>query len=147
MAYLVRSLAIWGFVAFLVGCGGPSGPPRGIVRGQVTLDGKPLPNATVMFRNDAIGVAQSAMTGADGKYEFIAYEQTGLPAASYKVTVSSARFMQPGEETKIVDVTQSLPNQPPPANVPAIYTDAATSGLSADVNQGNNPPFDFDLKS
>lgn len=147
-----RALVSTGFVVLAVvlmaGCGGSEGPPRGDVQGRLTLDGKALGGATVIFENPSVGVAQAATTDSDGKYEFLSYEAAGLPAASYKVTVSSGRFMQPGEEIPFVQVSGAKPVTPaaPVATVPAKYAKADSSGLSAEVKAGDNPPFDFDLK-
>lgn len=142
-----RSLALLA-AALLAGCGGPSEPPRGAARGRVTLAGKPLSGATVVFENKAVGVAQSATLDDDGKYEFVTYAAAGLPAASYKVTVTSGRFMLPGEE--IPRINPAVKGVAPPPKkataVPDKYGKAESSGLSADVKAGVNPPFDFDLK-
>lgn len=135
--------------AFLAGCGGTSELARGTARGRVTLAGKPLAGATVVFENKAVGVAQSATLDDDGKYEFVTYAAAGLPAASYKVTVSSGRFMLPGEEIPRLTPAGKGPATPPKkaaTAVPEKYGKAESSGLSADVKAGENPPFDFDLK-
>ena len=54
----------------LIGCGGDSDlPDLGSVTGTVTLDGKPLPNATVEFTPVDGGRPSVAMTEDDGEYE------------------------------------------------------------------------------
>ncbi len=136
--------------AALVGCGGTTPLPRGTAQGRVTLNGKPLTGATVVFESKAVGVCQSAALDDDGRYEFVAYNAAGLPAARYKVTVSGGRFMKPGEEIpRVTPAAKGVPlaARKPDAVVPDKYTKAESSGLSADVNAGDNPPFDFDLKS
>lgn len=144
-----RSLLIFCVAASVAGCGGADERPRGTARGRVTLGGNPLSGATIVFENKAVGVAQSATLDGDGKYEFVTYADAGLPAANYKVTVSSGRFMLPGEEVPRLAPVGKGPVAPPPkkpAAVPDKYAKAESSGLSADVKAGNNPPFDFDLK-
>ena len=82
-----RSLPLLLRVA-LVGCGGGTkDSPRGPVKGRVTLNGKPVAGATIVFENKAVGVSLSATT--DERREVrITRQPVGLPAASYKITVS-----------------------------------------------------------
>lgn len=144
------TLALLAASALLAGCGGPKELPRGAVRGRVTLAGKPLPGATIVFENKAVGVSQSATLDDEGKYEFVTYAASGLPAASYKVTVSNGRFMLPGEEIPRLAPTAKGPAAPPKkaaAVIPDKYAKAESSGLSAEVKAGDNSPFDFELKS
>lgn len=130
----------------LLGCGGKE-LPRGPVKGRVTLGGAPVPGVTVTYQNKAVGVAQTATTDDDGKYEFITYNSSGLPAASYKVTISNGTFMKPGEEIPRIDPKKALPPPPKPTiAVPGKYAKAESSGFSADVQANTNPPFDFDMK-
>jgi hypothetical protein len=131
----------------LAGCNVAKEPPRVPVKGRVTMGGKPVAGATVVFENKAAAIAQTATTDEDGKYEFITYNSAGLPAASYKVAVSSGRFMLPGEEIPKVDVSKAspVPSKPKQA-IPDKYAKVETSGLSADVKSGDNPSFDFELK-
>ena len=133
----------------VAGCGGPpAGPPRGPVKGRITLNGAPLANVTVQFDCPEAGVAQTAGTDDDGRYEFTAYNATGLPAGSYKVGVTAGRFLRAGEEIPLVDPSRrpALPPRPKSAAVPDRYGKPDTSGLTAEVKAGANDPFNFDLK-
>ncbi|MDY3555717.1 carboxypeptidase-like regulatory domain-containing protein [Gemmata sp. JC717] len=145
-----RLLALLCATAYLVGCSGSKEVPRGPVKGRVTLSGKPLAGATIVFENKALGVAQSTTLDDDGKYEFMTYAAAGLPAGSYKVTISSGRFMQPGEEIPKFGPGTKVGATPPPkkapTSIPDKYAKIESSGLSADVKAGDNQPFDFDLK-
>ena len=144
-----RSFFAAALACVLVGCGGNTNePPRGPVKGRVTLGGKPVANATVTFENVAAGVAQTASTDDDGRYEFVAYNAQGLPAGSYKVGVTAGRFMQPGEEVPRFDpsVKPGTPLKGTTTPVPSKYAKPATSGLTAEVKAGANDPFDFELK-
>lgn len=134
-------------VGLLLGCSGSKEPARGPVKGRVTLNGKALPGATVVFESKALGVSQTAPTDDNGNYEFAAYNAAGLPAGSYKVAVSVGTFLAPGEEILKIDVSKS-PTAPKkaPAAVPEKYRKPDASGLSAEVKAGENGPFDFDLK-
>ncbi len=141
-----RVLALLGLV-LAAGCG-PKEVPRGPVRGRVTLNNQPVPGATIVFESKALGVAQTATLDADGRYEFASYGASGLPAGSYKVSVSAGRFMQPGEEIPFVapKAKGAAPEPKKTVAIPDKYAKAETSGLTADVKAGDNPVFDFDLK-
>ena len=104
--------------------------------------------ATVAFDSKGAGAAQTATTDDDGRYEFVAYNAVGLPAGSYKVTVSAGRFMSPGEEIPKIDAKGPITTAPkkPSTAIPDKYAKAETSGLTAEVKAGENGPFDFDLK-
>jgi len=48
-------------------CVGGGGPPQAVVRGTVTLDGKPLAAGLVVFEAD--GRSYAGRIGPDGRYE------------------------------------------------------------------------------
>ncbi len=119
-------------VALLTGCGGPEHPDVGRVSGKVTLDSKPLPQATLMFQ-PAQGRSSMGTTDDQGNYTLTYLD--GVPGAilgKHKVMI---RTEIPGED-----------GQPPVAKekLPKKYHDKTE--LSADVKAGANT-FDFDLKS
>jgi len=147
-----RTCALLLLLVLMFGCGSNE-PQRGTVRGRVTLGGQAVAVATVSFVNKGVGVSQTATTDDDGKYEFVSYRDSGLPAAMYKVTVSKGRFMKPGEEIPQINVGKKVA-QPAPvvapkeaSTIPNKYAKLESSGLSADVQPGANPPFDYDLKA
>ncbi len=140
---------VFAFAAAVAGCGGSKEQARGPVKGRVTLGGKALAGVTVVYESKALGVSQTATTDDDGKYEFAAYNAAGLPAGSYKVSVSSGKFLAPGEEVLKIEVSKgpvTAPKKAAPTAVPDKYAKPESSGLTAEVNAGDNPPFDFDLK-
>jgi len=117
---------------FLAGCGGPEHPDVGRVNGVITLDGKPLPDATVMFQPTE-GRASVATTDNAGKYSLLYLD--GVPGAklgSHKVII---RTEIPGED-----------GQPPIAKekLPKKYHEQTE--LTAEVKRGSNT-FDFPLTS
>lgn len=140
-------LAVAVLSLLLAGCGTKE-LPRGPVRGRITIGGQPVAGATVTFESKSVGVAQTATTNDDGRYEFESYNAAGLPAGSYKVSVSTGRFMQPGEEIPRLDPSKKItaPPKPKTTTMPDKYAKGESSGLIADVNAGQNSPFDFDLK-
>ena len=64
---LVRGIAILCSCMLISGCG-PDGPEIAVVEGTVTLDGKPLPRASVVFVNQS-GRPAAAMTDDKGAYK------------------------------------------------------------------------------
>ncbi len=114
------------------GCGGPAHPEVGRVSGVVTLDGQPLPEATVMFQ-PAEGRASQATTDSAGKYTLMYLDGvSGAKIGSHTVII---RTEIPGED-----------GQPPIAKekLPKRYHDQTE--LTAEVKPGANT-FDFELKS
>ncbi len=63
-----RVLALAATALFMTGCGGVKTPPLGLVEGTVTLDGRPLPAAIVVFTPDAQGRSSTAVTDTGGHY-------------------------------------------------------------------------------
>jgi hypothetical protein len=116
----------------LWGCGGPAHPDVGRVSGVVTLDGQPLPEATVMFQ-PAEGRASIATTDSAGKYSLIYLD--GVPGAKLGPHTVIIRTEIPGED-----------GQPPIAKekLPKKYHDQTE--LTAEVKPGSNT-FDFPLTS
>src|SRR5438876_10677072 len=71
---MLRAVLLVLTFAFVVGCG-PKAPRIARIAGRVTLDGKPLPKASVTFapmatqENPAPGPTAQGRTDADGRYE------------------------------------------------------------------------------
>jgi hypothetical protein len=134
----------------LTGCsGGNAAPPVQTVpaKGTVTLNGKPLPNATVMFipKGDTKGIECSGMTNQAGEYQ-IQHPQgaDGVPPGKYAVVVS--QFV----DSKGVPV--DLSSGAMPADLGAVellpdrYSSLSDTQLVAEVSAtGGN--FDFALKA
>jgi len=70
-----------------IGCGGRVG-----VEGKVTLEGKPLEKAMVVFRPEAGGQEAGDVTGADGSFHIKGAQADGLVPGQYKVTVSKKEY-------------------------------------------------------
>lgn len=120
------------FALTFVGCtNGPQDlPDLGTVTGTVTMDGEPLPNASVEFIS-ASGQVASGTTDASGKYE-LAY-------------VGGSKGAEIGENT--VRITTVLDAPAPPGYkdpIPAKYNEA--SELKVTVEAGKNT-HDFALES
>ena len=135
----------------LAGCSGGKLATEAVT-GVVTLDSKPLPDASVSFtpKSEGQGHPGYARTDENGKYvlqTILGNANAGTTAGEYIVTVSK-------KVTPQVSVAEygSSGYQPlsggsqPKETLPAIYTDPKTTPFSASVQKGKNA-FDFDLKS
>jgi len=133
----VCSFLLWG-----IGCGGGAEtPPLGTVSGTVTLDGKPLPDATVRFKPET-GRESIATTNADGQYSLrYTMEADGALVGQHRVEISTATEGHnesggPDDEGTWVEGK--------PESLPPKYN--AESELTATVEEGTNN-IDFDLTS
>ena len=118
----------------LTGCGGD---PRGIVTGNVTLDGKPLADATVMFiLEDDNAVLALGITDASGKYTLEEdAEVFSTPPGTYIVRISTYQPARADDDPPFPGAKE---------RVPARYN--IDSELKQDVAEGENP-CDFPLES
>ena len=124
-------------VAVLVcGCG-PSGPDVARVEGTVTMDGKPLPHATVVFTPEG-GRPAGARTDENGFYvlSFTEGRKGSMPG---KNTVRIYTVSDPYEELDGTIVPAS------PETIPVQYNTETT--LSFDVVADQVNVADFDLES
>lgn len=116
------------------------------VSGVLTLDGKPLVGANVMFHpKDMDGFVAVGLTNEEGIYRLTAMKGgkfgKGTVTGEYHVTFSKT------------DIVLTNPDEIPDNHVyrtdfllPLVYADINTSPFSATVVRGKNI-FDFDLKS
>jgi hypothetical protein len=136
---LVLGLALAG-----TGCNRYDGPPLYPVTGTVTLDGKPLPGAGVMFvpRGETRGNASLGLTDVNGKYTLKAEQggYPGVPEGEFAVVISKLKDSAPaGEELAAAQTSNE-------ETLSAKYWDSAQSILTAKVPQGG-ATVDFPLVS
>lgn len=138
-------------VATLSGCGstvaaGPDPASFIAVKGVVTLDGKPLDGAMVVFfpQDAKMGDGGTSVTEASGEYELKTNGATGAVPGNYRVMISRLvdAFGKPVIATP----------ETPPANLgareslPSRYSDYTATTLKVKVTpQGGS--FDFKLTS
>jgi hypothetical protein len=146
----VASLSLTSLILLLPGCNRAPAGPLVPVEGIVSLDGKPLGAADVMFipQGETPGQAAVARTGADGKFELLSADrkQKGTAVGNYQVIVS--KKVKP-------DGTDYVPD--PNAGefdtggfrelLPAAYTDQTQTPLTADVPSGGVKNLEFKLRS
>ncbi|MSR32189.1 MAG: carboxypeptidase regulatory-like domain-containing protein [Gemmataceae bacterium] len=139
-----RTLGILLAFFLLSGCSGEG--PRGTVRGKALLDGQPLKEGTVSLENTEKGIALTGQIQPDGSFELSSHKGAGLPVGSYKVAVSPSPMLQSAEEIPLVGKNPKPPKDVSKSPVPAKYLKSATSGLTAEVKEGSNPPLEINLK-
>jgi hypothetical protein len=123
------------FSLLATGCG--SSYSLGTVTGTVTLDGKPLPQATVTFSRGQ-GRMSVGTTDEDGRYQLqYSARQKGAEPGSHKVRIATQIEAVSGEgDLAAVQGRKEL--------LPPRYNDKTE--LTAEVKPGRNT-IDFDLTS
>ena len=118
------------------GCGN-AGPELATVTGNVTLDGKPVPDARVDFSPQE-GRASVGTTNAEGVYELqYSLEKEGAVIGSHNVKITTECATTGGEGNEpLVPGSKEL--------LPSVYN--SNSQLTAEVTSGENV-IDFSLQS
>jgi hypothetical protein len=131
LGFPIVALACLASVTWIAGCGG--NPDLADVRGVVTLDGQPLPDAFIMFTPEGgVGTVSFGQSTSDGSYRMrFTEKEYGAFIGSNKVSIGTGDVSSDGTG-KVKEV------------VPKVYNTETT--LVADVKSGKNT-FDFDLKS
>lgn len=115
-------------LATSTGCSRSKQPPLGTVEGFVTLDGKPLMGAAVLFTPDGRGRTSIGVTDTDGRYSLTYLRDIkGADLGRHKVRITTATDDNGGKE-----------------RLPKRYH--AKSQLTAAVEPGSNQ-YDFTLTS
>ena len=111
-------------IVLLAGCAAEEGEKRtGMVSGKVTLDDAPVAAGTLLFMADD-GHGDSAELGAGGTYSL------QLRPGNYKVSVSPAAAPDP--------LSSPEGGAAKAAAIPQKYHDFGSSGLTAEVKDGDN---------
>jgi hypothetical protein len=120
-----------------IGCSS-EGPDIAYVTGRVTMDGKPLPNASVMFIPEN-GRPAAAETDANGNYtlNFTEGRRGAMPGKSM-VSITTRREAEMDENGKV-----AVPAAP--ETIPMEYN--AATKLEFTVVPGKKNVANFDLKS
>jgi hypothetical protein len=132
-------LAAVGLAAlFVSGCSRSA--DYGAVRGKVTFNGRPLTDGQVVFFEPEIHVYQTAKVHPDGTYSVKMSDGPGLIVGDYQVAVMPPVVEGPSSKAPGPRSPKDYPDIPPRYRLPR------TSGLKLSVQEGNNPPFDIDMR-
>ena len=129
-----------------LGCGAGSAFPEGTtgtLKGNVTLDGSPVPAGTTVTFFHTSAVPASGIVGPDGAYTAKMAGEPKVLTGDYRVTVSDPPQKMPTNEEMAAG--GEMP-EPAKAVVPAKYSIAETSGLTVTVTEGENT-FNIELAS
>jgi hypothetical protein len=124
----------------LTGCGGPVA-----VQGTVTMNGKPLPGAMVVFIPEGGGPEAGAMTDGEGNFHLSGMKTDGSLPGEYRVTVSKKDWppgVTPPEPTKMTFASVLQKRE----TVPHRYTVQDKTPLHVQVKRGGANAFRFDLE-
>jgi len=115
----------------LVGCGGT---PQGTISGNVTLDDAPLESALITLVKPADGMPVGSTTVTNGAFAF----SEPVPAGSYAVTIGPPEEEAPAgtDDAARAAKLQTVPNK---------YWSYQTSGLTAEVQEGESPAQTIEL--
>ena len=122
---MVAVLAVMGFMAGLVGCGG-SASPVGSVQGKVLLTGVPLSTGSVLFYSTETGMSAGADLGSGGEFEL----SGSLPPGIYRVSVLPPTPEENGEP--------GFRAPAPTVIIPKQFSSESTTPLVVTVKPGAN---------
>ncbi|CAN5412461.1 hypothetical protein BH11PLA2_BH11PLA2_41680 [soil metagenome] len=140
--FLRTTIAIITVMAFGTGCGKSNEEPWGKVQGTVTFQGKPVENAILLFSNSTLGIDMTTFTDKDGRFEIHTAKVGGLPVGTYRISISPYTPSEQPTDTIVFDKKAPVKAF---ENIPMLYRNIATSGLTAEVTAGEND-FQFEMK-
>jgi uncharacterized protein YfaS (alpha-2-macroglobulin family) len=110
-------------------------------QGTVTLDGKPVENASVVFLATSGSHHATGTTDSAGRFRLKAFpEKDGAVPGSYKVEISKTVITSAGS-----DGDEALVNVQ--YGVPVKYSSSTTSELTAEIPKEGTSNLKFELKS
>jgi hypothetical protein len=128
-------LFAWSFL--LAGCGS-GGPDISYVSGRVTMDGKPLPNASVVFIPEN-GRPAGANTDEDGNYVLnFAQGRRGAIPGKNTIRITTLRDPYEGDDGKMVPGS--------PETIPSKYNASTTLEFTVEPRKRNVANFDLTSK-
>tara|TARA_R110002095_G_scaffold89262_1_gene77900 strand:+ start:2824 stop:3267 length:444 start_codon:yes stop_codon:yes gene_type:complete len=120
-------------ISIFVGCGRNQAEtkPMGTVSGTVTYAGKPITRCRINFNSSKFGIGAGGDLKEDGSYEL----DGAIPAGAYAVFITPPDDFSPANADSHTDLN----------NLPSKYRSESTSGLTADVKEGDGK-YNFDLE-
>jgi hypothetical protein len=113
------------------------------VSGVVTLDGKPVEGAAIVFTPTGEGLPASGTTDAQGRYELMSLDKKGATEGTHQVTVTKVQTVGTNRAPEGSDFSVGVKTE---FLVPQKYANAGSSGLTAEVKRGQKE-YNFDLVS
>lgn len=133
-------------VISLAGCGNRAGRQQTApASGVVTLDGKPVPQGSLLFVPVVPGPPGQANLKPDGTFVAGTYEATdGLIPGEYRVAISGQMEIDP--EVTGTPMAENVSKVKAPEQLPIKFGDDKSSGLTASIKKGEKNVLTFDLK-
>ena len=132
--------------ALIAGCG-PSLPATRYVNGVVTLDGRPVEGAAVLFSPDE-GRPASGTTNAQGEFELQTFAPgDGAVLGTHKVTVTLKNVSGVSADPDGLSGEVAPGGMQVEWVVPEHYANPTTSGLTVDVDDDLSLPVPLSLTS
>jgi hypothetical protein len=130
------------------------------VSGKVTMQGAPIEGVAVSFIPDGNGHNAVGVTDNSGMFQLTTrIKNDGAVPGKYRVSLAKYEGEQtvtdPSKMHADYDITNEYPEgyqegaaeKPPAKNLlPVNYADPNTSGMSAEVLDGDNKSFEFEIK-
>lgn len=137
MCRMLLFVLLASFTGLMLGCS-TSGPEIASVKGTITMDGKPLPNATVVFIPQSNGRPAAAKTDSEGKYRlnFSAGRKGAIPGNN-RIRITTKSDPSVDEEGN--------PIAGSPEKIPMKYNQLTT--LEFNVLAGQKNEANFELQS
>lgn len=138
-----RQLGLLVLLIVLLGCGVPDGPPRVAVEGEVSLNGKPIENGSILFiPAEGTQGPQAGRKIQNGYYQLSRSEGPVIGMLRVEIRADQELAYDPTEpEESVLHIGESLPPNP----VPPIYNERSTL-LVETTAEGENR-FDFRLRA
>ena len=104
------------------------------VTGQVTYQGKPLEQGSIVFASPKSRLVTGEIEGGKILNVTTFHENDGIAAGEYTVGITSYDRSEKYKNTRT-----------PPSLIPISYADASTSGLKANIRSNESNALQFDL--
>ncbi|TWT48587.1 carboxypeptidase-like regulatory domain-containing protein [Botrimarina hoheduenensis] len=133
--------------ALLVGCADRN---TAYVSGLITVSGKPVSDAAVMFFAESGGRPFVANSDADGRYHMVINRPAMKDRETYRVAIAAVERESAGSSETDSPVAELLAEaapqtRPPSWRTPPRYADIQTSDLTLTVERASQNTGDFDL--
>ena len=126
-------LSILGLACIVAGCNSNNNN-LSAVTGQVTYQGKPLEQGSIVFASPKSRLVTGEIEGGKIVNVTTFHENDGIAAGEYMVGITSNDQSEKYKNTRN-----------PPSLIPIRYSDSSTSGLKANIRPNESNVLQFDL--